>query len=189
MPLPENYGNGPEFAVPYDPWDDAAMNPDQDAYEQVVARSLFSGTSPLDGGMYSENGQRLEAVIVLQALTYTTDITISVLLPAGLDFVGKGSDDGSYIAGSREIRWVERSAVVGVFPFRSYTVTVNQPSLPAQLFITTRISGPGVAAEVVRVTPVWVGASVSQVAASGADTTLQPTAHPSGRAECRHADH
>ena len=123
--------------------------------------------------MYALNGQRLEAIVTLQALTVTADITISVLLPAGLDFVGKGSADGEYLPGSREIRWTKRTALVGLDGFRSYTVTVNQQSVPAQLFVTTRISGPGMASDVVRITPVWVGAAVNHVAASGAETTMQ----------------
>ncbi|NJM40408.1 MAG: hypothetical protein HC853_06400 [Anaerolineae bacterium] len=175
MPMPEGWGGGnqPTFDLPPDPWDDLPANPNPDAYERVVARSVFSGTSPLDDGMYTLNGERLEAIVTLQALTSTFDITISVLLPAELDYVGKGSADGEYVAGSHEIRWTKKTALVGLAAFRSYTVTVNQPNAPSQLFITTRISGPGVVSDVVRITPVWVGQSASQVVASNAETTMQ----------------
>ena len=152
----------------------APSEDDPDASERVVGRVRFDGSPLPDGGIFTPNARQLIAYVALQAMTATTNLTVTVSLPAGIEYVASSAANVEYDAGARQLRW-RAGAASGIGILSQLTLTVNAPATPSQIFLRTTLVGPALPSQVVRLTPVWVGSTRQDTIASATETTVQAT--------------
>ena len=88
------------------------------------------------------NGVEIAAQVMLHALTPTEGLTVTVTLPAGLEYVPESADGAAYTASTRTLVWPHVAAgYLKTSKALRYRLVVNASQTPGNLLVNASVAG------------------------------------------------